>query len=199
MSWQKLLTSLVVDAPRDLLMMSKMDCHAKKVSSIVFGRNSKGGLNRFFMAWPGHELSQNHAGGSFPVGIHNHRYDILIRPVFGKVTHYFYGEGKGKEFNKFKFTTGGTDRPPSFEFLGKFKIFVQSSDFLSEIYLPFSQLHNIACDGPAVWIVKEGRVHQDSTLLFTPRLDVETGGLYKPFTSDKEILNHIKIFTNLTN
>lgn len=196
------LVRLCAAAPDGLLMMSRDDCHALKVSSIVVGHSDSGGLRRVFLAWPGHRLAENHLHGNLPVGIHNHRYSLRLQLIAGKVRNTTYRRGPGRVLRAFEFRSGQMQAAPKVLPVGFTEIGVSSQSWLSAddwLTLGASTLHDVDCEGPAAWIVEEGPVEQDVTRLFTPRSRIETGELYRPFEDPEAVRAHVARFISLAN
>jgi hypothetical protein len=189
--------------PAQTLLMSKKNCHAKHVSSIVL-INSNGILTRAFLAWPGHQLFTNRIGSKFAVGIHNHRYDLNLKFVAGSdVFHDVYQvtDKVHVKFNKWTFSSGGTNVHPTVTADGKENLFLYRSFQLDKVwrFCDNRVLHTIRTDGPACWLVKESKPVNDITTLYTTTDTVETSGLYESFASVEEVVNHVKEFEKCLN
>ena len=67
------LERVILNAPEDLKMMSRIQCHLHGLASIVFRKNHTGGLDRAFFCydWTGH------------LNAHNHKYDLILFPITG--------------------------------------------------------------------------------------------------------------------
>lgn len=183
-------------------MMSRDDCHALKVSSVVVGRTESGGLRRAFLAWPGHRLAENHLHGNLPVGIHNHRYSLRLQLLAGRVRNTIYRRGPGRVLHEFEFRSGQMQGPPKTFRVGFAEIEVASQAWLSPdewLTMEASAVHDVDCEGPAAWLVEEGPVEQDVTRLFTPQARIETADLYQPFESAAAVRDHVARFCSLAN
>lgn len=177
-------------------MMSRSNCHASKVSSIVLGKNHTG-LIRVFLAWDGHNLAENHLMGNLPIGIHDHRYGLSLRLIHGRVRNTYYERGTGRTLNEWNFITGGMAGSPSLIKIGKAQISATREMWLKKdawLSMTATQLHNIDCKGMAAWLVAEGAVEQEITSLFTVGSSINTSDLYKPFNSSMEVINHVDEF-----
>lgn len=194
---------LCEEAPDDLLLMSRDDCHATRVSSIVVGRSESGGLRRMFLAWPGHRLAENHLVGALPVGIHDHRYPLRLQLLAGRVRNTVYRRGGARSariLREFEFRSGQMQVTPSASFVGLSAITVVAQEWLPAgewLSLRARDLHNVECAGPAAWLVEEGPVEQESTRLFTPRMKVDTRDLYRPFESAAAVRDHAARFVSV--
>lgn len=195
------LACLCAAASEGLLLMSRDNCHALKVSSIVVGRAESGGLLRMFLAWPGHRLAENHLYGNLPVGIHDHRYSLRLQLLTGKVRNTIYRRGSGRSLHEFEFRSGQMQGPPKTRRVGFAVVQVASQEWLSPdtwLTLDAAAMHNIDCEGPAAWLVEEGSVTQEVTRLFTPQAQIETGDLYQPFESAAAVRDHVARFISMT-
>lgn len=186
------LLAAVILAKREAVLMSRKHCHARNVSSIVI-ENNDGCLVRAFLAWPGHRLNTNHLDDELAVGIHNHRYNISLMKIAGSVRHTTYTEISGNAFYEWAFRSvlnGETAKP---ELLGMSGLKVQTDCTLGNDWLTISQevLHDVSCEGPAGWWVREGRLQTRQTKLFTKSPTVATEGLYEPFLDRDEVIRHV--------
>lgn len=196
------LIRLCADASDELLLMSRNDCHALKVSSIVVGRTELGGLRRLFLAWPGHQLAENHLHGKLPVGIHDHRYSLRLKLLFGVVRNTIYRRGPGRVLHEFEFRSGKMQQASNAFRVGFAEIEVASQSWLSTdqwLTMKADDVHDVDCDGLAAWLVEEGSVEREVTRLFTPKSRVETKELYLPFDSAQDVRSHVSRFVTLAN
>jgi hypothetical protein len=204
-SWANRLMNLIGHAPNDLLLMSRADCHALKVSSIVFGRNRAGGLARVFLAWPGHQLAENRLYGRMPVGIHDHRYKLRLQLLMGKVRNTIYRRTEHhavpmascRVLHEFQFVSGEMKGKPQTRRVGFTAIHVHSECWLSPddfTVMAATEFHDVDCVGPAAWFVEEGPVEQAVTTLFTPNAEVDTSDLYQAFANPAEVRAHVAQF-----
>lgn len=118
----------IQSASDETLMMSRMNCHAFKLSSIVLDNNG-GKLTRMFMAWPGHRLHDNTFPNVYlPVGIHDHRYDITLIPVVGFISNEVYEiNTSGCRFQQYRFVSWVNSGVPSIERLDEVEALVRSN------------------------------------------------------------------------
>ncbi len=191
----------VEQAELKYLMLSRKNCHAKNLSSIVFDETCYGGLSRAFLAFPNHGLEENNLEGKLNVGIHNHRYNLEFSGICGRVKHTVYNHSDfGRELNHWKFTTGKMVAKPKLEYVGKAKIAAQSTQVLSPYFQMFfgaKLLHDIDCWGMGAWYVEEFETVMETTDLFTFADVVNTDGLYDRFESREEVLSHVDDFIEL--
>jgi hypothetical protein len=155
-----------------------------------------------FLAWPGHRLAENHLDGKLPVGIHDHRYSLRLQLLAGRVrnTTYRLGGRGSRALREFSFRSGQMQGAPSVSFVGLAAIAVGVQDWLSVgewLRLRARDLHDVECEGAAAWLVEEGPVEQESTRLFTPRMEVDTRDLYRPFESAAAVREHVARFVSV--
>lgn len=174
------------------LILSRKNCHAKKVSSIVLEKRPDGSLLRAFLAWPGHKLTKE----DLTVGIHDHRYNLLLRGMHGNAMNVRYlRHPLGEEYNQWKFQSA-LGKGFSATYVGKATLRDAVPEPINEsVYLRHDELHTVFCDGPAAWIVEEGVTRAEETTLFTRSATVETDPeLYKTFANADEVLGHVYRF-----
>lgn len=199
----KYLKNCVNDASPEALLMSKKNCHAANISSIVLRRSPFGGFSRVFLAWPGHKLLNNNLYGDMVVGIHNHRYDIFLRHIHGYILNTTYEETEkyGVELNKWKFSSGVVSGTPKIEHLGKVSLqenqTVQLEQHTLTVRLDASEFHDISCGPIAAWWVHEGMDVRETTTLFTKSGEPNMTGLYDSFNDADEVKAHVNEFISL--
>jgi hypothetical protein len=204
------LLSLVEKAEDDVILKSRKHCHAKSVSSVVLAQSGNK-LFRAFLAWPGHELEENRPGGRYPVGVHDHRYDLTISLICGHVENVVYEAIRSfgpDEVSpdlhwpnahmqaKWRFTSGVESGVPSAERVGLERIREESRLKLPEygsVYLTADTLHDIECSGVCGWYVLEGGERKKTTTLYTNG-PFDTAGLYEPFGSKAEVVEHVLVW-----
>lgn len=191
------LLSLAHMASDRVLMKSRMHCHARNVSSIVL-RSRGGRLTRAFLAWPGHTLSENRPGCQMTVGIHDHRYDLSLSLVFGDVQNVMYehDEASGVRLKRWRFRSGVENGAPVATPDGEGWMAESSREqvlpsYSQKLRLNAFSLHTIECVGVCGWYVEEGVERQQETVLFTEGDAVDATGLYVPFASRREVLDHV--------
>jgi len=202
------LLSLVEKAEDDVILKSRKHCHAKNVSSIVLAQSGNK-LFRAFLAWPGHELEENRPCGRYPVGVHDHRYDLTISLICGHVENVVYDAIRsfGPEEvspdlhwpnahtqTKWQFTSGVESGVPSVKRVGSERIREVKRLKLPEygsVYLTDDTLHDIECSGVCGWYVIEGEERKKTTTLYTNGA-FDTAGLYEPFGSKAEVIEHVQ-------
>lgn len=196
------LVGCVNAATDDALLMSRMNCHATNVSSIVVSEHN-GCLLRAFLAWPGHRLSENRLGQSMPVGIHDHRYFLILRGLAGEIRNTCYQEAPLDKFgatilHKWAFESRLTNESSKVERLADRAVEVQTEEWLdwgSVSAMPHWQLHNIDCIGPAAWLVSESHLMPEkTTMLYTVADEVSLDGLYDKFESVEAVKQHVEQF-----
>lgn len=183
------------------------NCHTEGVDSIVlFDRSPlRDGMIRFYFARAGsHHLDQLYdTVGNYTVGIHNHRYNIGIVPLFGEIVNVSTAkatrltDSRNQLLYEYQFSSALKK-----EGLGTALMSPQMMSPHEEIPLAPGQLHLmrsedlhtiVVKDKPglpgAAWMVIEG-AHQPTTpLIYSPRpdLQISTGGLYLPISRPKAI------------
>lgn len=178
----------VMAAPSECLEMSLMHCHAKNVSSIVVAKDSFGSLSRIFLAWPGHELHENRLGRSLPVGIHNHKYNLSLAPIYGEVYHTIYmKDDEGVELQHYVWENRAGRH------MGTVRLKEMQRGKIDHETLMSIQLHNIDCEGCAAWSVIEGRKLRLCNDLYTAR-EPSVEGLYVPIGSRNDVVQHVNEF-----
>lgn len=189
---------LLARADDETLMMSMMDCHAPNLSSIVV-KNEDGRLTRAFLAWPGNPMHRNTLNQDLPLGIHNHRYSLTLHWMHGEVVNTLYDEDGWCELNKFRYTSAMAVDGPKFESLGMARLGVTMDTTLGPgmvCYMSAETLHDVRCGEIAAWLVEEGPVEQEQTLLFSPST-IDMAGLYTPFYSPEYVRAHVKQWLEL--
>jgi hypothetical protein len=193
-------------APEKMLMMSRLNCHAQNLSSIVIDTTTEG-LIRAFLAWPGHPLKNNgiQDGQSLQLGIHNHRYDLSFYHINGNVIHDVYdrgNSGRSLYHHRFPSQLKGNRRPPYCLPLPRtleLFISVPISSF-QFVVVPHCQLHTIRCDDFSAWIVREGGLQEgygpieETDCYNTSRHIHIPDHFYRPFTSPKAVVDHVEQF-----
>ncbi|MES2793192.1 MAG: hypothetical protein V4719_26520 [Planctomycetota bacterium] len=143
-----------------------------------------------------------------PVGIHDHRYFVILRGLAGSVRNTTYeefplGQYGGTVLNKWAFESRITNESPRIERLASRALVQTSEEFLtwsSITSLTHWQLHNIDCDGPAAWLVSESsRIDKPSTTLYTVADQVNLEGLYGEFESAESVRDHVREFARIFN
>lgn len=189
----------VESAETEHLMMSRLNCHAPYLSSIVVGRNEQGGLIRAFLAWPGHPMAGNTLHGELALGIHDHRYPLTLNLINGKVvnTTFEVDSWHGRELNVFEFHSGQTKGPSIAIPSGKDRLSVKENHDLfvgHSVKMKSYEFHTVACQDWAAWLVEEGPVDSQVTTLFSPNESVDTSHLYASFTHPDEVKQHVRAF-----
>ena len=201
MTWGIVLQSIlkVANTSDSVLLMSRKNCHAPNVHSIVLSKSSDNRLTRVFLVMPDHTLWHNgNRFSAYSVGIHDHQYDLEITSIFGSVTHMLYEQGINRfaeKLYRYQFKSGGCNGDPVVTPMGKELVSPTSVYLLSgNKFLTHDRLHTLSVpEGEtAAWMVTEGERRKDTTTLFTNTELVKTAGLYQPFESVDEIVDLVK-------
>ena len=191
--YQDLLDAIYRASEEDL-MMSRMNCHAKNVSSIVL-KNTNDVLTRVFLAWPGHHLHMNSDPKTAVVGVHDHRYDIRLKLLRGKVRNIEWKIVEGEDLSHYSYLTKFPN-PPEITKLGLVSLEkVRETNLIHDVWLclKYDTLHSIDCRGKCAWYVKEGVFKQNTTNLITNNFNEESmKSLYNRFSSIDDIYNHVE-------
>jgi hypothetical protein len=186
------------------LMMSRLNCHAFGISSIVVRRHGSGPLVRIFLTWPDHKLATNRPG-DLTVGIHNHRYPLSLLPIFGDVVNVRYMRDDKGDISVYEwgFKSGVESGEPEFKHRG----YALLSEFdrrpLQAVdKLGAHELHTIECHGMCAWKVIEGVAVRDETTLFTDPWfsftpSASSIGLYGKFAGRRDVVRHVEEWIKL--
>ena len=197
----KCLLDAIKDAPNEVAMMSRLNCHAENISSIVV-QNTGGKLLRAFLAWTGHPLDRNWLGSTLPVGVHDHRYSISLCGIFGHVFNdVYFRDPMGVRLNEWAFTSGEMTSVPKVELIGADRVSLGSCTLLNDDWINMSAgcLHTIRVSGHSAWWVQEGAISKLTTTLFTKADRVSSEGLYLPFRSKGDVVDHVTKFFGALN
>lgn len=193
----KLLVDCVTKAKDDALMMSRIDCHAKHVDSIVVRKDVRGRLTRVFLAWPGHRLHTNRLNDELAVGVHDHRYDLSLQGIHGDVRNIVCHRAKdgGTPMREWRFRSGVVNGKPEATKVGEASLVEVASQPLVAgdgwLYVHRDQFHTVECRGFAAWKVCEGSAEKSETTLFTKSETILMHGLYQPFTSRSRVIEWV--------
>lgn len=182
-------------ADDDCLAMSRMHCHAEHVSSIVL-QNSNGRLLRAFLAWPGHRLHTNTLRDELAVGVHDHRYSLLLSRIHGDVVNVNYErcEDSSQNLLEWEFSTGVATGTPSKRLVGDGRALRETSreTIPDGVWMSLHKdtLHDIEAAGICGWFVQELQTEKDSTTLLT-KGQFSTEGMYQPFASSVAVIDHV--------
>lgn len=191
-----LLLEQVRKASDESLLMSRMNCHAKNVSSIVL-RNAGGRLSRAFLAWPGHRLHTNRIDDDLEVGVHDHRYDIWLSLIHGDVENVIYERCRdgGVPLLEFRFRSGVTTGWASTEIVSRSSAIRESGRERLEkgnwVGVDKDVLHDIEARGVCAWLVQEGDTVKDTTTLLAKREFSTDGLLYQKFATRRDVIEHV--------
>jgi hypothetical protein len=183
-------------ATDDDLLMSRFNCHVIGVHSIVL-KNDSGRLTRCFLADRNHHLYGNLSfhNMALQVGVHDHRYDLLIKGITGVAINATFGESlEGFECSKYKFTDGQGS-----EWLGKSNLRLKEINPLYGgfgVFMHRAELHTmfVPKGQRASWLVKEGYQLQDHTLLYTNSSPL--AAKHTVFNSADSVREFVKSFYN---
>jgi len=206
--WRQVWDSVINAKPEDLLM-SRMNTHCFGMDSIVV-KNTNGQLDRVWLHWPEAKLYKNVVHSpTLELSIHNHRYDIRITGVCGKVYEHEY-DAPARTFNthyQYKHytfdspLTGG--KGPEYKGVRELRhvrsYLLAGATFGNQsAYLDYSQLHTleVPVNTYACWTVNEGPKVRDWTDMYTD-LNGDFAleeGLYKPFSSYQAVIDRVARF-----
>lgn len=189
---------MVDNADHETLLMSKMNCHAMGVHSIVLDKTG-GRLTRLFCATAVHGLWWNAMSTNFEVGVHDHVYHLELSHVSGNVIHMKYVESslEGARLKKYIFTSKGCNETPHIEPAGSRLLFLSSLQPLRRCeHLGCNELHTIYCDigKCASWVVEEGDKVKDKTTLYTNTEQLIKKDMYQPFPSVETVRKFVHDF-----
>ena len=197
--------NLVNSAPDDVLLMSRRNCHALNVDSIVIrkdqGPYGEQRLTRIFLAAYDHQLWKNlMPGATYTVGIHDHKYHLNLSMISGSVLHMKYDthfEHGGVRLNHFTFEPGNVPGKPVIVRKAPRAVFLTYAEPLKRTEpLHANQLHSMACqiNVSSSWMVEELSTVKQYTNLYTNAEKVEVDGLYEPFHDVDQIRRRVRNF-----
>lgn len=186
--------------------MALSNCHTPGVDSIVLEVNEapQPKMVRMFVAWPGaHGLHQlRRPDDSFVLAVHNHRYDLLMRPVVGTIVNYeletapwpiannvgekLEGVSSDRAIFCFPFCSGADKHGMA---LGRPRMDVILSENFRVLhpgekhFMHAEELHTVIVpksSDPVAWVIYEWADRIDS-LLYSPTIhpDMSSDGLYE--------------------
>jgi hypothetical protein len=195
--------SLAKSASERDILMSRKHCHARNVSSIVL-KNDGGRLLRAFLAWPGHRLGNNSPSGSLEVGIHDHKYDLTLSLIAGKVENVIYKQSSDGEYllQRWRFQSGVASGTPYAEATTMERLEEVARFTLAhgeQNHMGANVLHDIECHETCGWLVQEGETRKSETTLYTSTsvAAIETRGLYESFACKADVLSHVAEWASL--
>lgn len=180
---------------------SRKNCHVPGLSSVVLfdRRADDGGMLRFFYTTPEENSLSPLFGpdGNFTLGVHNHRYDLMLMPLIGHIvnvevsTHEQVETGDINLF-EYAFSSGvdGVMSATPTRTLGLDRIQpvdVASGDSRS---MDSTALHTVVVprqDTPVAWLVHEGSPTGTESRIYSmkPDLTLNSDGLYDPMDFDE--------------
>lgn len=183
-----------------ILAKSIGNCHAFGVDSIVLSE-SDNCLTRLFLAWPEHELYKNlNLDGCFSVGPHNHKYNLTIDPVCGKVYNLEFVVEDPLGYYQLPVDSyifhSAIDSIGVASYLDKVKLNWISCDLIqSSCPLTHCQFHTIYVPKgeKAAWLVYEGQRVDNKTQVFN-NSPINLKELYQNLTVDDVICKLEKFF-----
>lgn len=195
MKYLDMLINTVENADTESLLMSRRDCHAPGVDSIVL-RNENGKLFRAFIVWPHHTLWKNSDLETLSVGVHNHRYDLTLELICGHIRNIDCKHAYsivGTMLTRHFFTSGVENGSPTITTLRPELIRIDTDFGLGYLEMGAEDLHTIWCEEgkAAAWYVTEGEQVRGTTELYT-NSPIETEGLYRPFESREQVIAHVQ-------
>lgn len=193
---------MLKDAPDDVLLKSRMHCHAMDVSSVVL-KDDGGRLTRMFLAWPENKLYLN----AWPtdhlvVGIHNHRYDISLTPFIGFISNpcfRYSNKDCGTLLDEYEFVSGVESGTFVARKCGQRYLRLRRTPGLlhEKIFMQAHELHTVATYGIAAWLVEEGKTRLGKTKLFSNVPVLADPRMYQSFESPDAVREHCHQFLNL--
>ena len=188
-----------------------MDCHVKGLHSIVAKELPGGRLLRIYVATSGNQLFKNSPESRLPmaVGFHNHRYDIGLQVLVGRLTNHVVSECGGEllpmDYRLYGYQTGlkdGVLGRPKIELRGAISIRRGRAEELREgqfAELQAREIHTISTaeNEFVAWAVLEGPKDEafKAKLITNAQLDDSvTEGLYQPASNEEvdSLLSSIK-------
>lgn len=170
---------------------ARRNCHVPGLDSIVLwdDREDGRGMVRYFYAHGGCPLRGIfQPSGHFVLGAHNHRYPLILEPLFGRVMQVEVVIDQGTApMHEYAFRSGLNGKM-GVEHLRKTTGYVNQVHNLvpgDRWEMDSSDLHTVAVGGEAAWIVWEGP--EDPAVesrIYSPRDDLKLSseGLYGAFS-----------------
>ena len=172
-------------AQNELLKMSRINCHAQDVYSVVTDISPRGPkcLVRIFIADKNHTLWRNYPGSpAYSVGPHDHKYGILIDNVSSNVINYNYIENEvGENTTKFSVVSGiDKNKAAVFKPLYNTKLLCVQTN-RDYFYLDENQIHTMYVPFRQVgfWRVTEFYKPKETTNLYSNCINIDKNGHLK--------------------
>lgn len=205
---QKMFLRALEEAPNEVVMMSRKDCHQLGLDSVVVDKASDGRLTRAFFAHPNHSMYLNGDVDTLSLGVHNHQYNINLTKLYG--TSYNIGfsddnlgyRSKYPRVRKYRYKSqlgGGGGIQPMYS--NEHNLQQTSFEEITTNYIHHSELHTVLVHKgeKAAWIVEEGLRVNDETLLYTsqsPSRIAMAGKGYSKFKSKDQVVDMVEGFFN---
>lgn len=187
------MVTVVESADDRALLKSIRNCHVVHIDSIVV-RDRDERLQRYYLAWPGHELQRNTPEShDWCVGVHNHRYALRLQHVSGIVYSHQFEAVEGDEFLQWRCGKLGADYIET----GRTGLRHKSSVRLmpgEPLELTSQLLHTVSAEGPASWFVTEGSASSEEPRLIRRSAPAWDERLYQKFESADQIREHARTF-----
>lgn len=175
-----------VDCPG--LFSGLHDCHAKGLDSIVLRRFPSGGMLRVFVA---HEVLPLWAGGTFVIGAHDHRFNIVLHRLYGSVENIQVAAVDRNNHSllpahEFRFQSALTTGQFELTHLRDVALRLVTVPIEVRIRMPFDAAHTVRCPaGAAAWAVYEGCERQAWTRFYSLHRNpvLNSSGMYRPMSA----------------
>lgn len=189
--------SRICTAKPEALLMSRRNTHCFGIDSMVL-ENNNGALKHVWLCWPESRMYMNTPRSTnLELSIHDHRYDIVIRGIFGSVINHEFDARKSGvlEYKHYTFDsplTGGIGPeykgPAKVGYVRGYKI--AGGQFGNQsAYLDYTQPHTVEVPQGkfACWTVDEGPRRRDYTNMYSNGDITLKEGLYKPFKDLEDV------------
>lgn len=206
---QKMFLEALKEAPKEVVMMSRRDCHQLGLDSIVVDKTFDGRLTRAFFAHPHHSMYLNGSVDTLSLGIHNHQYNIHLTKLYGISYNIGFNDdnlkgcSKYSKVRKYRYKSqldGGGGIHPMYA--TEHNLQHTSFEEITTNYIHHSDLHTVLVHKgeKAAWIVEEGLKVSDETLLYTsqsPSRIAMAGKGYSKFKSKEQVVDMAEGFFNV--
>ena len=172
------------------------NCHVVGLDSVVLydWREQGHGMLRYFYAREGNPLSKLcNSEGHFTLGVHNHRYELWLKPFLGVMQNIEFTLGGDESFlYRYRFESGLSGKMGAvLEEWVSARCETVRHLFPGQVrYMNPEDLHTVGVPKEAAWIVVEGHTRPelaDSSRIYSPRPDLtlSSEGLYQPMSPDE--------------
>lgn len=179
---------------RPILSASLINCHAVELDSIVFKETQP--MVRMFVARPNHNLWKNHPRKDtlFSLGLHMHRQDITMVPLFGSIYNLFFSNDLNNTHNlaAYTFSSKIAEGKGGFAFAGqKYDAGLHLEHLAAPTHLPGHKFHSVYVPygESAAWLICEGVPTRDySSICYsndTRLAETDFSELYQPMTEER--------------